>query len=127
MTDPLPEPPRVRVTLPGGRVVDGLLLGWRQDPDGGWVPAVAIEVPAGAVTRVAGEDYSQVPRTPAGPRYVVQRMAPLNGKPRRELHTGNCWMYTRDPLLTTPVDTAEEAADLIREGAIACEVCRPKP
>jgi hypothetical protein len=118
------KPPRVRVTLPGGRVVEGQLLGWRQQA-GEWLPRVAIEVPAAAVEPVDGEDYSRVPREPAGQRYVIHRLPPLDGKPRRELHLAGCWVYPRDPFLTTRVDTAEEAAGLLGEGVVTCKVCRP--
>lgn len=130
MTESPAEHPRVRVTLPGGQVVDGLLLSWRQDPDGTWVPAVAIEVPASAVTRVDGEDYSHVPREPAGQRYViVTRHGPVGGKPKMILHTADCWAIDRKyAIRVTDCPTPELARGALRfDDTTACDVCRPEP
>lgn len=74
-------PPSVR--LPGHFARAGLLLEWRQKPDGSWMALVefAEDVPgyrggleprtawfrADQVERIDGEDYSRVPRTKAPP------------------------------------------------------------
>lgn len=123
------KPPRVHVALPGGRVVEGRLLGWRQDPDGGWVPAVAIEVPAAAVAPVDGEDYSRVPRTAAEPRYVVvTRHGPAGGKPELVLHTAGCWVIDRKKAIRiTSVEDAAMARTALRfEDTVACDTCKPE-
>jgi hypothetical protein len=123
------KPPRVRVTLPGGRVVEGRLLGWRQGADGEWVPQVAIEVPAAAVARVDGEDYSHDPRTAAGPRYVVvTRHGPVGGKAELVLHKAGCWVIDRKHAIrVTPVEDAAMARTALRfEDTVACDVCKPE-
>lgn len=120
----------MRVTLPGGRTVDGLLLSWRQDPDGTWVPAVAIEVPAAAVARVDGEDYSRVPREAAGPRYViVTKHGPVGGKAELVLHKAGCWVIDRKHAIRiTNCPTPELARGALKfDDTTACDVCRPEP
>lgn len=124
------EAPRVRVTLPGGRTVEARLLGWRQDVDGVWVPRVAIEVPAAAVAQVAGEDYSHVPREPAGPQYViVTKNGPVGGKPKMIVHTADCWVINREHAIRiTACPSAKLAHGALRfNDTVACDVCKPEP
>jgi hypothetical protein len=123
-------PPRVTVTLPDGTVVGGRLHARRRRPDGWWY-AVEVEVPAGAVTPVDGEDYSGVPteREQAEVRYVVETLQPVDGKRRLELHVDTCWAL---PGRTSERVTAVESARLARaalrfEDTGACEVCKPEP
>jgi hypothetical protein len=104
--------PRVTVTLPGGRSVDGRLHARRQHPDGHWWYEVTLEVPAGAVRPVAGQNYTQVPTeraAPPEPQYVVDNaLPPIDGKPRLRLHTAGCWMIPNRPGVRI-VENAEQA------------------
>lgn len=123
-------PPRVTVTLPDGRVIDGRLHARRQRADGWWYE-VAIEVPAGAVTPVDGEDYSAVPTTreTVETRYVVDNgLPPVDGKARLQLHVAGCWALDRRPgARVTDVEDARQARGLLRfEDTVACEVCKPE-
>lgn len=130
MSDSPPRPPRVHLTLPGGAPVPARLLGWRQDPDGTWRAEVALTVPAGAVTQVDGEDYSQVPRVPAPPRFVLVTSTPPKGKPVMELHVVTCWtLATVSPTQrVTPVPDAATARGMLGfDDTTACDVCQPQP
>lgn len=126
------SPPRVTVTLPDGRVVDGRLHARRQDGDG-WRYEVAIEVPAGAVQAVDGEDYSAVPTTrgePPGVRYVVDNgLPPVGGRARLQLHVAGCWVIDRRPgARVTAIPDAREARAMLRfKDTEVCEACRPEP
>lgn len=131
MSDPPPPPPRVHVTLPGGGgQVPARILGWRQADDGSWRAEVALTVPAGAVARVDGEDYSRVPRVPAPPRFVLVTSTPPKGKPTMELHTATCWtLATVAPTQrVTPVPDAATARGMLGfDDTTACDVCQPQP
>ena len=122
-----PTPPRVHVTLPGGRAVPGRLLRWRQDRAGAWWAEVALPVPAAYVQQTAGEDYAQVPReaaVPAEPRYALGPLPPGVGERRQALHIVGCWLIQGR---TTPA-TQEDARALLRHGgATACDACQPEP
>ncbi len=123
-------PPRVRLTLPGGAVVEARILGWQQQDDGAWRAEVALTVPAGAVARVASEDYAAVPRVPAPARYVLVTSTPPKGRPTMELHTAGCWtLATVSPTQrVTPVPDAATARGMLRfADTTACDVCQPQP
>ena len=124
-------PPRVTVTLPDGRTLDGRLHARRQRADGTWRYEVTVDVPAGAVAPVDGEDYSAVPTTreTAEVRYVIETLQPVDGKRRLELHTATCWaLPERKSERVTDVESADLArAALGFEDTVACEVCRPSP
>ena len=77
-TPPTAHRPRVRVTQPRGGVIDARLRWWHRDDAGAWWALVEYDgwaagadhvyvmvVPAGAVTRLQGEDYSGVARKQA--------------------------------------------------------------
>lgn len=124
-------PPRITVTLPDGTVINGRLHARRQRADGWWYE-VAVEVPAGAVTPVDGEEYGGVPteREQAEVRYVVDNgLPPVDGKPRLELHVAGCWSINQRPgVIVTPIPDAREARTMLRfEDTEACGVCRPEP
>jgi hypothetical protein len=122
--------PRVTVTLPDGTVVGGRLHARRRRADGAWWYAVAVEVPAGAVTPVDGEEYGGVPTERAETRYVVDNgLPPVDGKPRLELHIAGCWSINQRPgVIVTPIPDAREARTMLRfEDTVACGVCRPEP
>jgi hypothetical protein len=124
-----PPAPRIAVTLPDGRVVDGRLHARRQGPDGQWWYTVAVEVPAGAVQPVAGEDYDAVPTVraaPPEPRYVVDNaLPPIDGKPRLRLHVAGCWMI---PKRSRVVENAAQARAMLRfDDTEACDECKPEP
>jgi len=70
--------PRVRITQPGGGAIDARLRWWWRDTAGAWWALVeydgwaggehhvyVMSAPAGAVTRIAGEDYTRVARKQA--------------------------------------------------------------
>jgi hypothetical protein len=127
-----PDPPRVRVTLPDGRVVTGRILRWRQGPDGEWWAEATWYVPAGAVQQVEGEDYSAVPREPAGPRYVLSTddRRPPGTKPTMELHLADCFTLGQIAAWTriTPVPSAERARGMLQfDDTTPCDVCKPDP
>lgn len=125
--------PRVTVTLPGGRTINGHLHARRQQTDGRWQYEVSVEVPAEAVRPVNGEDYSGVATTraaPPEPQYVVDNgLPPVDGKPRLELHVAGCWVIDRRAgARVTAVADARQARGLLRfEDTVACEACRPEP
>jgi hypothetical protein len=119
----------VHVTLPDGRVVTGRLLRWRQDQTGRWWAEVTQYVPAGAVRQVDGEDYSGVPREPAGPRYVLSTDTRL--KPARmELHRADCWLIAQPAAWRrlTPVPSPAVARGMLQfpDDTTACTGCRPE-
>lgn len=123
-------PPRIRVTLPGGGPdLPAYLLGWDQGPDGSWRARVAVDVPAGAVHQVEGEDYAGVPRAHAGPRYVLAvdtRLRP----PEAELHLATCWILDTPAAWrrVTPIPDADQARDQARiPGTLICRECAPIP
>jgi len=123
--------PRITVTLPDGRTVEGRLHRRRQGPDGRWLYLVVIEVPAGAVAAVDGENYGAVPTVREVPevRYVIETLPPIGEKRRLELHVATCWSL---PDRTSTRITAVEDAGLARaalrfDDTVACEVCRPEP
>ncbi len=131
MSDPSPPPPpRVHLTLPGGAVVEARLLGWQQADDGSWLPEVALTVPAGAVTRVDGEDYAAVPRVSAPARYVLVTSTPPKGRPTMELHLTTCFTLGSVAFhqRVTPVGSADLARDALRfPDTSACDLCKPEP
>jgi hypothetical protein len=122
-------PPHVKVTLPDGTVLGGRLHARRQRPDGWWYE-VAVEVPAGAVAPVDGEEYGGVVTERAETRYVVDNgLPPVDGRPRLELHIAGCWSINQRPgVIVTAVPDAREARTMLRfEDTAACGVCRPEP
>jgi hypothetical protein len=125
-------PPRVKVTLPDGTVVGGRLHARRRRADGTWWYGVAVEVPAGAVTPVAGEKYDGVVtvREQVEVQYVVDNgLPPVNGKPRLQMHVAGCWVIDkRAGARVTAIPDAGQARGLLKfEDTGACEVCRPEP
>lgn len=128
MSDSLP--PRIRVTLPGD--TPGTLHGWRQGPDGRWWAEVTVHAPADAVHQVEGEDYSRVPREPAGAsesQYVLATDT-RNQPSTVELHRADCWEISRPAAWRriTPVETAEVAQAAVRfPDTTPCPVCAPTP
>jgi hypothetical protein len=133
MSDPRPDapPPRVEVRLPDGRTLPGRLLAWRQGPDGRWWAQAVIQIPADAIGKVAGEDYSRVPREPvqpAGPRYVmeVDERRPNGGS---TIHDADCWTLDEpaDWARLTPLDADQARGQLAFDGTTACTVCNPTP
>ncbi|MFM9625050.1 DUF6233 domain-containing protein [Streptomyces turgidiscabies] len=117
--------PQVTVTLPGGRVVEGHLLGRRREADGRWVYRVSLDVPAAAVRPVEGQDYADVP-TKLAPTWVFEALR--HDRPEQRamvLHTGaDCWS-ARGRLTPAPAD---QLKIFLREGwAIPCEACTPDP
>jgi hypothetical protein len=96
-----------------------------QDADGTWQPEVALTVPTVAVRQVDGEDYSQVPRGPAGPPEPVWVVAPVgrahDGPP--EVHdAARCWLVRGGRTVAR-----EQARAAIAQGVPGCDVCRPEP
>lgn len=126
-----PPPPRIRLALPGRRDLPGRLTGWRQDETGAWWAEVTIHAPAAAVQRIEGEDYTQVPREPAGPRYVmVAALNPDGGKRSAEIHTAGCFAIPRKSSLHRVMDMpdAEAARGMLQfDDTTPCTVCRPEP
>jgi hypothetical protein len=117
-----PEPPRVRVHLPGD--APARLLRWRQDQDGHWWAEVTTYVPADAVRPVDGEDYTAVPRepaTPPAPGYVIQTLP----SGQLVLHRADCWAATGGRI--TPVPAGVEATALRFPDTEPCEICQPAP
>lgn len=117
-----PEPPRVRVHLPGD--VPARLLRWRQDDQGRWWAEVALYAPADAVSQVQGEDYAAVPREPAdppAPEYVVQKLT--SGQLVLHRAGADCWGASGGRL--TPVPPGTERSALKFPDTEACEICRP--
>jgi hypothetical protein len=120
-------PPRVHVTLPGGRRVEARLLRWRQQ-DGAWQAEVALTIPAAAVQQVAGEDYSQVPRVPAPPSYVLAtdtRLTPPTG----EVHRADCWCIAQPAAWRRVIpflDGVTPDAMARWPDTTLCGVCRPE-
>jgi hypothetical protein len=112
-----PEPPRVRVHLPGD--VPTRLLRWRQDDQGRWW--AVIDVPAAAVHPAPGEDYTAVPRdrAPGTGRYVIQTLP----SGQLVLHRADCWAATGGRI--TPVPDGIEKAAAKFEDTEACEICQP--
>lgn len=127
-----PRPPRVHVTLPGGRQVPARLLRWRQGDTGAWWAEVTLPVPAAAVDRVDGEDYTLVEREPAAPpepRYVLQPLPPGPDGARLVLHLEGCFAVGqtkfRQPLA---VPDSQQAASMLRfANTEACTICEPAP
>lgn len=115
--------PRADVVLPGGRTRPGRVHGMRQGPDGRWWVQVSVQVPAGAVRPVPGEDYDQVPREP---QYMLQ--AARHDRPESRvlvLHHLGCWDADGELL---PVESTSQAAGLLGFGDTqACPVCEPAP
>ncbi|MFE4055593.1 DUF6233 domain-containing protein [Streptomyces sp. NPDC059096] len=120
----------VEVALPGGgRVVAAELQGRRRDAGGRWWYRVVLDVPAGAVRPVTGQDYSQVPtETAAGEGaagWVLQALrhdAP--GQRALVLHASGCW--AAEGRLTEA--DGRQARTFLRAGwAVPCETCRPTP
>lgn len=119
MSDP-PEPPRVRLALPGE--VPARLLRWRQDEAGRWWAEVTLVVPVDAVQRVEGEDYAGVPRLaapPPPPEYVVQTLP--GGQ--LVLHQADCWAATGGRITSVPPGIEKTA--LRFEDTDPCDICHP--
>lgn len=126
MSDSLP--PRVRVTLPGD--TPGRITRWQQDQDGQWWAEITVRAPAAAVTQVPGEDYTAVPREPAGPWYVM--VAPTDpAQPRSaEIHAAGCFAIPAKSrrFRITPMPDAAAARDMLGfDDTTACTVCHPEP
>jgi hypothetical protein len=124
-------PPRIRVTLPDDRDLPGHLLRWRQDPDGQWWAEITLHIPATAISKVDGQDYSAVPREPAtpAPRYVLATDTRLR-PPVAELHQATCWTLDKPAawLRITPIPDAAQARDQARiPGTLICTGCTPEP
>jgi hypothetical protein len=114
--------PQVNVALPGGRVMRGYLMGWRQGPHGGWAPRVALDVPPGAVQPLDNQDYSRVPRERQYVLTTDTRLTP----PTSELHTVTCWSLDKPApwLRVTVLTSARMAADMLRfDSTTACTLC----
>lgn len=128
MSDPLL--PRVHLALPGGRV-EARLLRWQQQDDGTWRAEVALTVPAGAVQQVDGEDYSGVPRRPAGLRYVLStdtRAEARDEQPAMQLHVeGHCFVIAKAAAWRRITPCPDPAAALKFPDTTACTACRPEP
>ncbi|MFI0900494.1 hypothetical protein [Streptomyces sp. NPDC020983] len=131
MSDPS-ELPRVRVRLPGD--TPARLHRWRQDKTGKWWAEVTLYTPADTVQQVQGEDYSQVPREPAGPAaeyVIVAPKVPPGEKPKAEMHRANCWTIPRaetSTLRLTPIENAEQARGLLAfDDTTPCTTCDPQP
>lgn len=130
-----PEPPRVYVTLPGGRQVAGRLLRWRQDKNGRWWAEIATYTPASAVAKIDGEQYDDVPResaTPptAGAADYVLAADTRQHPPTAEIHRTDCWSLAKPAqwIRLTPMPTAKDARDMLRfDGTTACTLCNPQP
>lgn len=132
MSDPAVPPPQVEVRLPDGRTTSGRLLSWRQGPDGNWRALVSLQVPASAISKMPGEDYTSVPRKAAAPGYVLAtdtRIQP-GSRPTQTLHKADCLIIGKRAGWTrvTPVDGADQARDALRfDDTTACEMCSPEP
>jgi hypothetical protein len=114
--------PQVDVTLPGGRVVRGYLMGWRQGPHGGWAPRVVLDVPPGAVQPVADQDYSHVPRERQYVLTTDTRTTPRTS----ELHAVTCWSLAKPApwLSLTALPSIRMAMDMLRfDSTTACTLC----
>jgi hypothetical protein len=112
----------VDVTLPGGRVVRGYLMLWRQGQHGGWVPRVALDVPPDAVRPLADQDYSGVLREPQYILVTDTRVTP----PTSELHAVTCWTLAKTApwLRLTVLPSTRMAADMLRfDSTTVCTVC----
>ncbi|MGW0821903.1 DUF6233 domain-containing protein [Streptomyces sp. NPDC002845] len=115
------------VTLPGGHTVEGRLQARRQEADGRRVYRVVLDVPAGAVAPVAGQDYADVPTE----RIVAEQWALealRHDRPEKHapvLHTGEgCWAAQGRLTPALP----EQVAFFLKHGwATPCEVCQPEP
>jgi hypothetical protein len=121
-------PPRIRVTLPGGRDLPGRITRWRQDKTGAWWAAVELYVPAAAVAQVDGEDYTAVPREPAEPRYVLSadtRTRP----PTVEMHAAGCWEIAQPAKWrrNTPLSAKDARDQMLLPDTKTCPVCTPAP
>ena len=119
------RPPRIRVTLPGGGDLPGRITGWQQDQDGQWWAVVTVRAPAAAVQQIPGEDYSGVPRKPAGPRYVLATDA-RETPPTMELHTAGCWAISQPApwRRITPLLDGVNGPDMLRfDDTTRCPVC----
>lgn len=117
-------PPRIRIALPANDV-PGRLVSWHQEA-GGWWAEVLVRVPAGAVTRVDGEDYSGVPREAAAHGYVLQTLRQDIPEQRAlVLHTAGCW--AAEGRLTEVPDADRARAALGFDDTTACDICHPKP
>jgi hypothetical protein len=112
----------VQVRLPGVDAVPGRLQGRKQlRRDGGgywWVYVVMLEVPAEAVSPVAGENYARVP-TRRADRWVI---TPTAG-PHPDVHAPGCSMRTH--LGARETDTAGARA-AVAAGAALCTYCNPQ-
>jgi hypothetical protein len=114
--------PWVDVSLPGGRVVRGYLMQWRQGPHGGWAPRVVLDVPPGAVQPLDDQDYSRVPRERQYVLATDERVTPA----RSELHAVTCWSLDKPApwLRLTVLTSAKMAADMLRfDSTTACALC----
>lgn len=135
--------PPVRLKLPDGQELQAVLLrrrqaadrswwylvslplwGPEQRPDGSMVPAlepVECWAPASACSRIAGEDYSEVPtdrphRRPA--RWLLE-----DAGEQLVVHRGDCAAV--DPEHEVRPASEEQVRAAVQAGAAPCEVCRP--
>lgn len=118
-------PPQIDVALPGGRVVRGELLSWRQAADGTWTARVTIDVPQPAVRPVDGQVYEHVPRDRQYVMVANTRATP----PTSEIHTAGCWSLSKPKAwqrVTAMPDAAMAVGMLKFPTTTACPLCEAK-
>lgn len=117
--------------MPGGQVVGARLLGWTRRAAGRWVASVEVEgpveVPGDAVVRLAGEDYSGVPRVRERVYAIVTDLN-LRGDPlSAQVHDVECWEVPRastDRKRVTRLESARQAAGMLMwKDTKPCTLC----
>lgn len=117
--------------MPGGQVVGARLLGWTRRASGRWVASVGVEgpvvVPGDAVVRLAGEDYSGVPRVRERV-YVMVTALNLRGDPlSAQVHEAECWEVpkaTTDRKRVVRLDSEQQAAGMLMwKDTTPCTLC----
>ncbi len=107
----------------------GRITGWRQDQTGQWWAEITLHAPAAAVQQLPGEDYTAVPRQPAGPRYFLT--ADTRTKPpTAEMHQAGCWEIAKPAAWRrdTPMPSIQDARDQLKfPSTQVCPVCNPDP